>query len=100
MHRRPQSGTVTGAIDADEESGKSDSGKGGHRNAGVVAGRAFGAGDQPDADAGEQEAGDGQRSRQPLRNHGERGWDGGAENSRDRSSDAHIATGEGAIKNR
>ena len=36
MHRRPQGGTVAGAIDADEESGKSDSGEGGHENSGIV----------------------------------------------------------------
>ncbi len=81
-----------GSINADEESGKADSGEGGHGNARVAAGRAVWAGDQPDTDAGEHESGDGECSRQSLRDHGECGWDGSSENSRHWGGDSHISS--------
>ena len=66
----------------------------------VIAAGAIGAGDQPDADAREQESGDRQGSRQSLRDHGEGGRDGRAENRRYRRGNSHIPAGERAIKNR
>ena len=99
MRRRPQGGNVAGAIDADEESGKADSGQCGHRNPGVISSRALRTGDEPDADAGEQKTDDGELPRQTLRDHGKSSRDGGSENRRYRRRYAHVSPGQGAIKN-
>ncbi len=95
----PEYRTVARFLDAEKVAGESDPGKKCGADAVRLAGWTFGARDQPDSDAGQQETDDGYGAGRAFRKNAEGGGDGGAEYGGNGRGESHVALRKRAVKN-